>query len=569
MSDRSSKVGVSGEFRRAGKLNLLLQLTVVALAYWFAAGFSLRLALIHGQVTPIWPPTGIALVAILVLGRRVWPAVFLAALAVNLPIGPSILGAACIAAGNTLAPLVAAALLKRAGFRIELDRLRDAVAIIVLGALVAMTISATVGTEVLVLSSAVPAGNFLSTWAVWWTGDAMGVLLVAPFLLSLLPNSRSPAPTVRMAAELGGLLSGIAILTFVLFQNNLRLEYLVFPLLMLAAWRFHLRGAAPAALITSGVAIWSAVQGTGPFANETLVQKMVTLQAFNVCVALTSLVLAAVIQARERAQEMTRLYVAATAASQTKSRFLNMAAHELRTPLSVLTGYLSLLSGGTVGTAPAAWEAPLGILMAKTRELERIVDDLLNASNVAVIDQDLERETLDLRSLVNEAVERVQPRAVLLRADVTLKLPTDPVPVEADASQLARVLDDLINNALTYTVRRPQLVIGLSTQSRRAIVRVADNGIGISKDERERVFDRLYRVADPRLVVPGIGLGLYISRHLAEDFGGTLVIESSSPGTGTVFALTLPLSRTTSAARLIEAEADGSPGHRDGNAILG
>ncbi len=257
MSDRSSKVGVSGEFRRGGRLNLLLQLTVVALAYWFAAAFSLRLALVHGQVTPIWPPTGIALVAILVLGRRVWPAVFLAALAVNLPIGPSILGAASIAAGNTLAPLIAAALLKRAGFRIELDRLRDAVAIIVLGALVAMTISATVGTAVLVLSNAVPSDSFLSTWAVWWTGDAMGVLLVAPFLLSLLPNARSPAPTVRMAAELGGLLCGIAVLTFVLFQNNLRLEYLVFPLLMLAAWRFHLRGAAPAALITSGVAIWS------------------------------------------------------------------------------------------------------------------------------------------------------------------------------------------------------------------------------------------------------------------------------------------------------------------------
>jgi signal transduction histidine kinase len=418
-----------------------------------------------------------------------------------------------------------------------------------------MTISATVGTAVLVLSSAIPADSFLSTWAVWWTGDAMGVLLVAPFVLSLLPKARSPAPTVRMAAELGGLLSGIAILTFVLFQNNLRLEYLVFPLLMLAAWRFHLRGAAPAALITSGVAVWSAVKGTGPFATETLVQKMVTLQAFNVCVALTSLVLAAAIQARERAQEMTRLYVAATAASQTKSRFLNMAAHELRTPLSVLTGYLSLLSGGTVGTAPAAWEAPLGILMAKTRELERIVDDLLNASNVEVIDQDFERETLDLRSVVNEAVERVQPRAVLLRADVTLKLPTDPVPVEADANQLARVLDDLINNALTYTVRRPQLVIGLSTHSRRATVRFADNGIGIPKDERERVFDRLYRIADPRLVVPGIGLGLYISRHFAKDFGGTLVVESSTPGTGTVFALTLPLSRTSSAAQLVEAEA--------------
>jgi signal transduction histidine kinase len=554
MSDRASKVGVSGESRPVSMLPYVLQLTVVALAYWFAASVSLRLALVHGQVTPIWPPTGIALVAILVLGRRVWPAIFLAALAVNLPIGPSTLGAASIAAGNTLAPLAAAALLKRAGFRIELDRLRDAAALIVLGAL-AMTISATVGTSVLLLSGAAPGDSFLPTWAVWWTGDAMGVLLVAPFLLSLLPKPRAPALTPRMAVELGALLVGIGILTFVLFENRLRLEYLVFPLIMLAAWRFHLRGAAPAALIASGVAIWSAVQGTGPFATETLVQKMVTLQAFNVCVALTSLVLAAFVEARERAQEMSRLYVAANAASQTKSRFLNMAAHELHTPLTVLTGYLSLLSGGSVGTPPEAWDAPLGILTAKTRELERIVDDLLNASRLEVTDLGLDREALDLRRLVNEAVERVHPRADLLRAEVTVKLPTDPVPVEADADQLGRVLDDLINNALTYTIRRPQLVIGLSTHSRRAFLRVADNGIGIPKDERELVFDRLYRVADPRVVVPGIGLGLYIGRHLAEGYGGTLVVESSSPGTGTVFALALPLSRTTSSAQLREVEA--------------
>ncbi len=555
MSARNSEVEPNGQDRKVSVIGTLLQIAVVTLAYWFAAQVSLRLALVHGQVTPIWPPTGIALVAILVFGRRVWPAVFLAALAVNLPIGPSPSGAAFIAAGNTLAPLTAAAFLKRAGFRIELDRLRDAAAIIVLGALVAMTISASVGTSVLVLSGTVPTDSFWSTWAVWWTGDAMGVLLVAPFLLSLLPNARSRAPTLRMAAELGGLLVGIGILTFVLFQNRLRLEYLVFPLIMLAAWRFRLRGAAPAALIASGVAIWAAVQGTGPFGTETLIQKMITLQVFNVCVALTSLVLAAVVEARERTEEMTRLYISANAASQTKSAFLNTAAHELRTPLTVLAGYLSLLSGGSVGSPPKAWETPLGILIAKTRELERIVDDLLTASRVEVIQPRIEREVLDLRKVVEGAVERVRPRADLLSAEVTVNLPRDPVPVEADPGKLGRVLDDLINNAMTYTIRPPQLRIGLSTRSRQAIVRVEDNGVGISEDERERVFDRLYRVSDSQVVVPGIGLGLYISRQLVESYGGSLLVESSTPGTGSVFALALPLVRITSATQLRQADA--------------
>src|SRR5260370_20746551 len=114
------------------------------------ARFSLTLALVHGQVTPIWPPTGIALVAILVLGRWVWPAIFAGALAVNLPIGPSPLGAAFIAIGNTLAPLVAAELLRRVGFRLELDPFRDAAAILGLGPLVGPAVSASVGTPRLV-----------------------------------------------------------------------------------------------------------------------------------------------------------------------------------------------------------------------------------------------------------------------------------------------------------------------------------------------------------------------------------------------------------------------------------
>ena len=539
--------------RNVGMAITVVELAAVALAYWFAARLSLQLALVHGQVTPIWPPTGIALVSMLVFGRRVWPAIFLAALAVNLPIGPSPVGAAFIAAGNTLAPLAAALFLQRAGFRIELDRLRDAGAIIVLGALVSMTISATLGTSVLVLSGAVPSASFWSTWAVWWTGDAMGVLLVAPFLLALLTNARTALP-LRMAAELAALLVGIGVLTYLLFLNRMRLEYLVFPLIILAAWRFRLRGAAPAALIASGVAIWAAVQGTGPFGTETLLQKMIALQVFNICVAVTSLVLTTFVESHERAEEMTRLYVAANAASQAKIAFLHMAAHELRTPLTVLSGYLSLLSDGSVGAPPEAWKSPLGILAAKTRELERIVDDLLTASGLEVGPAKQEGEVIDLRRVVEDAVERIRPRADLLGAEVTVELPDDPVPVEADPAKLGRVLDDLLNNALTYTIRTPRVRIALSTRTQRAIVHIEDNGVGISQEDRERVFDRLYRVADSQVVVPGIGLGLYIARQLARSSGGTLAVESSTPGVGSVFALSLPLSRNTSTTELKESE---------------
>jgi signal transduction histidine kinase len=533
---------MTGSRRYEHFLRASLRLAVVAFAYWLAARLSLSLALVHGQVTPIWPPTGIALVAILVFGRLVALPVFVAALAVNLPIGPSPLGAVIIAVGNTLAPLVAAALLKRAGFRLELDRLRDAAAIIGLGALVGMSISATLGTSVLVLSGAVSTNDFWPTWAVWWTGDAMGVLLVAPFLMSLMTRSPGRALTLRGGVELAGVLVGIGLVTFALFRNRLRLEYLVFPLIMVAAWRFRLRGAAPAALVASGVAIWSAVQGTGPFATETLVQKMITLQVFNVCVALTSFVLASFVATRERQEEVTRLYASANAANEAKSAFLNMAAHELRTPITVLAGYLSLMSQGSLGPAPHSWAKPLDILTAKTGELDKIVEDLLQASQIEAGAIPLKGDVVDLRKLVEDAVERARPRADLLHAEVVTNLAIDPVLVEVDAGQLGRVLDNLINNSLSYTVRPARLFVSITMEFQRATLRVEDNGVGIASDQHEQVFDRFYRSAGAVAVqVPGVGLGLYISRQLAEQHGGSLVVESSTPGAGTVFALVLPL----------------------------
>ena len=335
-----------------------------------------------------------------------------------------------------------------------------------------MAISATIGTSVLVLSGAVPATDFLSTWAVWWTGDAMGVLLVAPFLLGLLPSAPGPALTLRSGTELAALLVGIGLATYALFQNRLRLEYLIFPLIMVAAWRFRLRGAAPAALVASGVAVWSAVHGTGPFATETVVQKMFTLQVFNVCVALTSFVLASFVTMRESQEEVTRLYVAATAANEAKSEFLNMAAHELRTPITVLTGYLSLLSDGAMGRVPAAWTKPLRVLTAKTGELDKIVDDLLQASRAEAARGPLAGDVVDLRKTAEDAVNRARLRADLLHAEMSTELADDPVLVTGDAVQLGRILDNLINNGLSYTDRPARVVIRVSTESESAVVQV-------------------------------------------------------------------------------------------------
>ncbi|MGH2579267.1 MAG: putative bifunctional diguanylate cyclase/phosphodiesterase, partial [Actinomycetota bacterium] len=307
---------------------------LLGLVYYVAGSLSLRMALVGGQVSPIWPPTGIALVGLLLFGRKFWPGIALGAFLVNAPIGPSLFSAGAIAVGNTLAPLIAATLLQKVGFREELDRLRDAMAVVLLGAL-SMTISATGGTTTLVLSGSVPPSGFWPTWSVWWTGDAMGVLVVAPFLLSLRSAGPRSGTTWRRRAEAGLLFAGLAVVAHLVFQSRLQIEYLVFPFLAWAAWRFGQRGAAPAALLASGIAIWAAVSGTGPFADGTLMERMVTLQVFNATAAFASFVLAAVVA--ERAQDIAKRKLA-------EAELARRALHEPLTGLANRMLFMDKLS---------------------------------------------------------------------------------------------------------------------------------------------------------------------------------------------------------------------------------
>ncbi|HET7276822.1 MAG TPA: SpoIIE family protein phosphatase [Dermatophilaceae bacterium] len=279
----------------------LRSLLLVGAAYYLGARLGLSLSLVQDNVTPLWPPTGIALAAFLLLGRAMWLAVAVAAFAVNLPIGAGVLPAAATAVGNTLAPLMAAILLLRVGFRRQLDRQRDALAIVFLGALASMLVSATIGAGTLAMSREIPISQLPTAWAVWWTGDAMGVLVVAPFLLSLPLFRESRKWPLKDWLEAGAILVVVAVVMAWTARSQLHLLFLTLPVLGWASWRLQLRGAAPAALIASLMATWSAAHGLGPFERGTLFERMFTLQAFNACVALTSFFLAALVSERIQA----------------------------------------------------------------------------------------------------------------------------------------------------------------------------------------------------------------------------------------------------------------------------
>ncbi|MBF6175674.1 MASE1 domain-containing protein [Nocardia blacklockiae] len=279
----------------------VLRGVAVAAAYFVAAQAGLQLALVGQQVTPIWPPTGIALACLLVLGPRSWPGIALGAFATNILIGPSLPAVLAITAGNTAAPVCAYLLLRRAGFRNQFQRVGDALALVFLGALGGMLVSATIGSATLALATDGPR-NFWGTWSVWWTGDAMGVLTFTPLLL-LLERSRMFKPlNVFRAVEAVGVLAGTLAVTLVAVSNSGALMFLVFPFLIWAAVRFRLAGALPCALIASLVATVAASRDLPVYTGLDLTAKMIVLQLFNASVALTALLHATVIVQRDHAR---------------------------------------------------------------------------------------------------------------------------------------------------------------------------------------------------------------------------------------------------------------------------
>ncbi|MFF5566428.1 MASE1 domain-containing protein [Streptomyces sp. NPDC012623] len=274
-----------------------VRILAVAAAYWAVGQLGLlRQVVIEGTViTPLWPPTGIALSSLLLLGIRVWPGIAIGVLLSIATIGPVRLTDLGVIAGNTLAPVCAFLLLRTVGFRTALDRLRDGVALVFLGALAGMLISATTGTGVMVLSGRLPPDGFWSTWSAWWTGDAMGVLIVTPLIL-VLRRARLPLPREpRRWAEATVLAVAAVALTPWATRTPLCLLFLVFPLLIWAALRFQLAGAAPYALLVSVLAVSAAIDRVGPFADHSLVEIMISLQALNGATALTALLLAAIV----------------------------------------------------------------------------------------------------------------------------------------------------------------------------------------------------------------------------------------------------------------------------------
>jgi signal transduction histidine kinase len=548
----------------------LKSLVAFGAAYLLAAWAGQVLFIATDLGAALWPPSGLFLATLTLSPRPHWPGLVAAGVAVDFIVSTLMFGfpgglACAIALGNMLEAVTGAFLLNRwSGGHFRLDGTAPVLAFTLLSALLSTLLSTLIGGTAMSLHTAQP---LLSSWAVWWSGDAAGVLVVAPLLWALRARrGDDPGRPPASAVEVLAMLAALGLVAHFSLSQPYPTAFVLLPVLIWAALRGELRAVALANAIMTVAVVLYTQRGLGPFAADYAPElRQALVQLFIMTAAITGLLLAGqACQRRKSALELAEARCAAEAvlveadaariaaeqANQAKSRFLANMSHELRTPLNAVIGLSHLLADMRL-PAPAS-KYVLHIEQAG-QQLLALISDVLDFSRIEAGDVRLERAPFELRPLVDAVHALIEPQSMAKGLALEVELaPGLPARLCGDAPRLKQVLLNLLSNAVKFTPagRLGLRVAQLAGEAGRVTLCfvVTDTGIGIEPTQQQRIFDA-FAQADDSITrrFGGTGLGLSIVRRLVELMGGTLVLQSA-PGHGSSFSVTLSFDLPAAAA---------------------
>jgi PAS domain S-box-containing protein len=497
-------------------------LLLVGGSYYGAAKLGLSLSVSQGVITPVWPPSGIALASLLILGVRYWPAVAAAAFLANATGDPTVAVAAGIAVGNTMAAVAGAVLVQRIGFTPALDRVRSVLALVVGGAGVSTAIAATNGVTVLTIAGE-REGTFGGSWLLWWFGDVMGILVLAPILLVLSDAAKRGRPRPAHLLEgVGLLLAIVAVSAIVFLAGAWRYPYLIFPFLLWAAIRFRQVGAAGSAFIVGVIGTWGAVDGSFPLSAETATERVQLAQASFAVVVVSLLVVGATLAEREAA---TRA-LAQTASRLTEAQAL---AHigswvwDVRKDVVTWSDELYRIFGVEHGSGPLTYETYLGLVHPDDRGF---TEGLVRQA--AVDGKPFAMEYRIVRPGGDERIVLGQGRVVLQGGEVVRMLGTAQDVTER--RQVERLKEDILAS-VSHELRTPLTsVLGFALTLQKHHVTLTPETIDQTLTELVQAARRLERLLSDLLDVEQLRRGLVALRREQLDVGelvGRVVAECS------------------------------------------
>jgi signal transduction histidine kinase len=529
-------------------------LVAIGVIYFALAKGGLALASIHPSATPIWPPTGVALAAVLVWGYRAWPAIFTAAVIANATTAGSVATAIAIATGNSLEAVVGAYLINRWSSGCNTFSTPNSVAKFALICFVIATpISASIGLTSLATAGYIERTNFANAWVTWWLGDVTGALVIAPVIV-LWASSHYHASNRNEFWETVGVLATAAAVGLIAFSPLIEqtpsrdpLGFLVILPMLWAALRRGPRDTATVVLVLAGMTIWGTLNGGGPFTTADLNASFLLVLMFLISITVPSLLLSADVEVRKKAEESLRRAQielerkvaertqALELANATKSRFLAMASHDLRQPLHALGLFVAQLrsplkSGERTKTIER--------VDATRKEMDEMINSLLEFSRLnagilrpKITEFPIARLLQQIETTFDQATREKGLRLRVRRSDAW---------VRSDAMLLERILLNLVSNAVRYTLRGG-IIVGCRRRGEMLRIEVWDTGPGIPDDHKQNIFGEFFQVPGPeRNRHGGLGLGLAIVDRLRLLLNHQIDL-ASTVGRGSRFAILVPI----------------------------
>ncbi len=509
--------------------------------YLVLANWATQFMLDAPPVPLLWPATGIGLAMVYRFGYGIGVTLLLAGTISHFSFGASVVDAVVLASGAAVGACVGAAVLRRLDFSGRLERVRDIVTLLLVGAGVSALISGLTGTVAMVgVSSA-----FGETMGLCWLADTMGVVLFAPLLLAV----RRPRFLNAAMARDGVFVLSAPAMTLVLYAGGvpptlaLPLSYAVFPLVLFLAFRLPPAAVALATLSSAMVAVACTAAGKGPFAQAAdLRPDLIALHVQLALLQLTGLLLVAVRYERMHAERRAREHLRTLARIGRMNAVSTMAAgiaHEINQPLCAVNSYAqAAVRMLQRGESPEALQDPL----------RRIVDGSQRASDIVRRTRHFletgqpELRPVSLNALVEEAAGLLRPEFQRLGVQLSLQLSDNPCEVQADALEIQQVLVNLLQNALEAVQRSPgarmhrvSVISRIEADANAVELDVSDTGPGVADDAAETLFDPMVTHRSG-----GNGLGLAIARSIVEAHGGRLTARNQ-PGGGAQFQLVLPI----------------------------
>ena len=529
------------------KIPTLPAIGALTLIYFVAGKLALKLAFVNASASAVWPPAGIALAALLVLGYRVWPAIFVGAFLVNLTTAGNIFTSLGIASGNTLEALCGAWLVNRfAGGDQVFDRPQNVFKFAV-AALISTSVSPSLGVTSLALVVFAPWANYWTIWSTWMLGDFSGDLVVAPLLVLWSIPATQRNWNKKEAIEVSVLLLLLVILAEIVFggwfpvsARNYPISFICGPIVIWTAFRFTPRETTTGIFVLSAIAIWGTLNGFGPFILRTDNQSLLMLQAWTTALTITAMAIAAAISEGNRAYAaVEQQKEAVEAANRTKDNFLAMLSHELRTPLTPVIAAVDALE---TETAPSDLAKCSLSMIRRNVELEsQLIDDLLDLTRIAKDKLQLRFGSLDAHAVISNVVETCRAEAQDRQVNVRVNLRAGAHHVLADAAKFQQIVWNLMKNAIKFTGENGDVMVSSTNpEPQTMVISVEDTGIGIEPEVMNRIFDPFEQGEHAfQRRYGGLGLGLAISKSLAQAHGGSLTARSDGRDRGSTFTLTM------------------------------